>query len=374
MEIAPALLEYWMRDYYFDTEIDIGSSGVENFSLAEIRELINLTSQELDCVTFRDSQTFGNPELRKVIAERWGNGNPEWVMTTHGSSEAIYLIMNALLNAGDEVVILTPCYQQLFTIAESIGCRMKSWSLEVEQQFVPNIEKVKSLIRPETRMVVVNFPHNPTGVSLTLEEQEILLRAAEEVECYLVWDAAFADLTYDCPPLPCPSLQYHRAISIGTLSKAYGLPGLRVGWLIASPSVLAQCARLRDYITLHLSPLVELIAQRVIEKASLLLNLRLKQAHQNLEILTKWISQREEIAEWARPQGGVCTFLRLCGIPDIEAFCHRLARTYGVLLVPGTCFQHSDHIRLGFGGRTLELKEGLSRFERLLTIDAIGRE
>jgi aspartate/methionine/tyrosine aminotransferase len=113
-KIAPALLENWMRDYYFSTDIDIGSSGVENFSLAELYQLTNLTREELDRCVFHDSSSLGNIELRKAIASRWGNNDPEQVMVTHGSSEANFLIVNGLLNADDEVVVLDPCYQQLF--------------------------------------------------------------------------------------------------------------------------------------------------------------------------------------------------------------------------------------------------------------------
>lgn len=371
-KIAPALLEDWLREYYFNTEIDIGSSGVENFSLAELYQLTDLTQQELNSVVFHDSSSLGRFGLRKEIALRWGNGDPQQVMVTHGSSEAIFLIMNGLLHANDEIVVLDPCYQQLFSIAESIGCHLKPWRLQFEHNFAPNVEEAKSLINSNTRMVVVNFPHNPTGASLTPEQQQDLISAVAEVGAYLVWDGAFADLVYNGSELPNPNLQYDRSISMGTLSKAYGLPGLRFGWCIASPSVLARFVHLRDYITLHLSPLVELIAHRVVEKADRLLSIRLQQARTNLEILSEWIEQHQEFVEWARPVGGVCTFLHLRNISDTETFCHRLANNYKVLLVPGTCFNYQGHVRLGFGGATSDLNQGLSRLSKALVTDRLN--
>jgi capreomycidine synthase len=364
--IAPALLEGWMRDYYFNTEIDIGSSGVENFSLAELFQLTNLTQEELNNVVFHDSSSLGNLELRRAISSRWSDGDPEQVMVTHGSSEANFLIMNGLLNAGDEVIVLDPCYQQLFSIAEAIGCQLKRWQLQFERNFAPDIEQVKSLINSRTRMVIVNFPHNPTGVSLNKKEQDDLIDAVAEVGAYLVWDAAFADIVYDGSPLPYPNLRYDRSISMGTFSKCYGLPGLRFGWCLASPEVLARFVHLRDYMTLHLSPLVELIAHRVVESADNLLKIRLQQAHTNLEILYKWVEQHQEYVEWSRPQGGVCTFLRLRDISNSEAFCHHLANVHKVLLVPGTCFNHPSHVRFGFGGATSDLNEGLNRLSKAL--------
>jgi capreomycidine synthase len=282
-KIAPALLESWMRDYYFNTEIDIGSSGVENFSLSELYKLTNLTQEELNNVVFHDSSTLGSLPLRQAIASRWSNGDPEQVMVTHGSSEANFLIMNGLLNAGDEIVVLDPCYQQLFSIAESIGCQLKRWPLRSENNFAPDIEEAKKLITQHTRMVVVNFPHNPTGASLTQQEQNELVEAVAKVGAYLVWDAAFADIVYDDVPLPNPNLDYDRSISMGTFSKCYGLPGLRFGWCLASPEVLERFVHLRDYMTLHLSPMIELIAQRVVENADNLLSIRLQQARTNLD-------------------------------------------------------------------------------------------
>ena len=365
-EIAPALLEGWMRDYYFSTEIDIGSSGVENFSLTELYQLTNLTQEELNNVVFHDSSSLGSLQLRQAIASRWSNGDPEQVMVTHGSSEANFLIMNGLLNAGDEVVVLDPCYQQLFSIAESIGCQLKRWQFRCENNFAPDIEEAKKLITPRTRMVIVNFPHNPTGASLSQQEQNELIKAVAEVGAYLVWDAAFADIVYDGIPLPNPNLHYDRSISMGTFSKCYGLPGLRFGWCLASKEVLERFVHLRDYVTLHLSPMIELIAQRVVEKADNLLSIRLQQARTNLDILSKWVEEHQEFVKWSRPQGGVCTFLGLRSISDSEAFCHHLANVYKVLLVPGTCFNHPNHVRFGFGGATSDLKEGLSRLSKAL--------
>jgi capreomycidine synthase len=360
-----ALLESWMRRYYFATDIDIGSSGVESFSLGELRTLLGIHQEELDRVVFDDSMTLGGVGLRQAIADRWADGDGQRVMATHGSSEAIYLSLNALLQAGDEVLILEPLYQQFFSIAEAIGCRLKPWPLRAEQQFRPNVEEARSLIGPRTRMIIVNFPHNPTGVTLTRHEQENLVSAAAEVGAYLLWDAAFADLTYDQGSAE-PRLPYERAISLGTLSKAYGLPGLRVGWCVAATEVLERCERLRDYITLHLSPLVELIAQKAIEKSEVLLAIRRRQARTNLEILAAWVEQHRGAVEWARPQGGVCAFLRLCSVADTEALCHQLAHEHSVLLVPGACFNCPEHVRLGFGGPTSDLKEGLARLSGLL--------
>jgi aspartate/methionine/tyrosine aminotransferase len=238
--------------------------------------------------------------------------------------------------------------------------------LRFEREFVPDLEEAKKLIGSNTRMVIVNFPHNPTGTSLTLDEYREFLGIVEKSGAYLLWDGAFTELTYDQPPLPDPGLSYERSISQGTLSKAYGLPGLRVGWCLASPEVISRCIELRDYITLHLSPLIELIALNVVEKADRLLNVRVEQARQNLEILTEWVKKHSDVVSWVKPKGGVCAFPHICGVPDVEEFCRHFAKYYKTLLVPGSCFRSPGFVRLGFGGATAELIEGLSRLSAMM--------
>ena len=370
MKLAPAVLEEWLREYYFNTEIDIGSSGVQNFSLTELRELVGITDEELNAVVFDDSPTYGHPRLRQAIAAQWGNGDPRHVMATHGSSEVIFLVINTLLRPGDEVVALDPCYFSYRNMAESKGCELKSWRLRFEQKFVPDFDELKKLITPRTRMVMVNFPHNPTGASVTSEQQRELIRLTAEAGAYLVWDVALAALSHDGPPLPDPHLLYERCVSIGTLSKAYGLAGLRVGWCQAAPEVIEQFVHLRDYTTLYLSPLVELIAAKAVEHADEILRVRLPQAQLNLEILDHWIDQHAELTEWVRPRGGVTAFICFPYVPDIDTFCSRLAQEHGVLLVPGGCFNYAGHVRLGFGGPTAAFKEALNRLSHLLRAES----
>jgi capreomycidine synthase len=359
--LPPARLEEWMREYYFQAEIDIGSSGVEDLSFAELREMLGITADDLDGVVFRDSETLGGAELRAAIARRWTAGAEQSVMATHGSSEAIFLAMTALLAPGDEVLALAPCYQQLIGVAESIGCAVRHWPMKADRGFEADLDALRRSLSPKTRMLVVNFPHNPTGRSLTREDARALVGAAAARGTYLVWDGAFGDITYDAPPLPSPLDAYDRALVLGTLSKCYGLPGLRVGWCLASPDVLARMACVRDYVTLHLSPLVELIATRVIDGADRILARWLPLARRNRQVVTAWMQEHRDYASWAPPDGGVCAFPRLEGITDTEPFCRALAESHRVLLVPGTCFGHPGHVRLGFGRRTELLSEGLSR-------------
>jgi capreomycidine synthase len=366
MPYKAALLEDWLRDYYFEVDVDLGGSGVEDFSLAELRQLVGLRQEELDSVVFHDSKSLGGSAIRRALADRFARGESERVMVTHGSTEANFLLMNALLSPGDEVVALDPLYQQLYGVAEGLGCKVTRWPLRFEDAFRPDLEELRRQVGPRTRMVIVNFPHNPTGTSITREEQEELVRIVSGVGAYLVWDAAFAELTYDRPPLPDPVFGYERALSMGTLSKAYGLPGLRVGWCLAQPEILQRLVLLRDYISLSLSPLVELIAQRAIEEGDTLVTMRREQARRNLARLAKWLLEHQGLIQWVPPQGGVSAFVRFEPDRDVERLCHRLAQEHRVLLVPGSCFGHPNHARLGFGGGSAAFDRGLDALSQVL--------
>ncbi len=365
MNIAPALLEDWLREYYFAVDHDLGSSGVENFSWRDLRRLTGLADSDLDVVMFNDSHTMGAPSLRQAVADRWAGGDAARVMVTHGSSEAMYLAIRAIVQPGDEVVALTPCYQPLSAIAEGAGANMKRWRLRAERQYEPDLDEFRALVTDRTRLVILNFPHNPTGATLTAAQLSYVLDIVSARGAYLLWDAAFAEMTLDGDPLPDPSATYDRCVTLGTLSKTYGLPGLRVGWCIGAPALLDQCMRWRDYITLHLSPLVEMVAERAIRQASVLLAQRVPQVRTNLRLVADWVDANRHAVSWVRPHGGVSSFVRLA-MPDVTAFCRELAVTQRVLLCPGVCFGDRTRVRLGFGSSTASVEEGLARIGTLL--------
>lgn len=360
MKYQPFLIEQFFRKYDFHTEITLCSSGVQPYTLGELRRLLDLTQEDLDGIALRDSYSHGIPQLRQAVADRFGTGDPDEVLVTHGSSEAIYLLMHALLRPGDEVVSLHPSYQSHYSLAEDLGCRVKYWRLRSDEGFAANLDELRQLLTPRTKMVTVNFPNNPTGQTLSRKEFELLLGILEGTQAYLVWDNAFGELIYEGEPLPNPRRFLRRAISLETLSKSYGLAGLRVGWCHAPREVIDACVEMRDYTTLNLSPLNEYLALWSVQKIERLLGPRLGQARANRQLLGDWIARQQGRVAWTPPRGGVSAFLHLPG-EDAEGFCERLTQDRGVFVLPGTCFGHPGHIRLGFGGAAEELAEGLQR-------------
>jgi capreomycidine synthase len=362
-----------MRDYYHKVDRDIGSSGVRDLSMAELSALCGFDLADLDPMVFHDSESFGGSRLRAVLADRWTDGDVDRIMVTHGSSEAIYLVMHLALKPGDEVIVVDPAYQQLHDIAAWRGCRVTRWRLDAHNGFAADISALRELAAFGAQMIVVNFPHNPTGVSITPAEQKELVAIAAEAGAWLVWDHAFGELTYTADPLPLPTW-YDRSIAFGTFSKSYGLAGLRVGWCVAQPELLARMALLRDYIALYVSPVLEFFAEHAVRHADTIVARHREHARENLRIVADWAEGRPELVRFTAPAGGVSTFVELVDQPDVVRSCRRLAEQHRVLLVPGACFDdaYRNYVRLGFGGTRTELTEGLSLLERVLREDALA--
>lgn len=336
MDIATAKLEAWMRDYYHEVDHDIGSSGVRDLSMAEFRELCGFEMSDLDPMIFHDSESYGGKRLRAALADRWSGGDVGRMMVTHGSSEAIYLVMQTVLEPGDEIITVDPAYQQLYDIAAARGCRVTRWPLDAGNGFAADLSLLRHLASSRPAVIVVNFPHNPTGVSITAAQQAELIEIAAASGAWLVWDHAFGELTYTGRPLPLPTGQYERCIGFGTFSKSYGLAGLRVGWCLAPPRLLAEMALLRDYIALYVSPVLEFFAEQAVRNADRIVAMQQQHAAANLRLLREWAASVHDLVRFTEPDGGVTAFVEFPGQPDVVRSCRRWPRSTACCWCPAS--------------------------------------
>jgi capreomycidine synthase len=369
-EVAPDL-ESWYRTELSRGQLDLSSSGVWPYSLRELRRLIGVETSQLDRVVLEDSVSLGSPRLRQAIAARYAPHHVEWVMATHGSSEAISLLMRVLLREADRVVVLDPIYHSLRTHAEQRGCRVRR--VDVDAFVGEAATGWRRAIPPDTDVVVVNFPHNPTGQVLSAEDVDRLVHRCNAVGATLVWDGAMEELPMTSDARSSSPTCRDNVIRFGTLSKAFGLPGLRVGWCIAPPALLQAAFAERDRTTLFLSPLIELIAALAIENADVLIAPRLAHARRNLDRLDAWIDEHSGAVTWQRPKGGVCGLMQVRGSRDTESFCRRVLAATGVLLVPGKAFDRPGAVRIGYGGPPAAMGDGLERLSRFLRTDDMDR-
>lgn len=361
----PPLLEQWYRDHRSPRVLDLSSSGVPALTVAEALELVGLGWEDLGAVRLDDSESLGALALRQAVAQAWGIGDPDRVLATQGSNESIFLVMHTLLAPGDEVVSVSPVYHAYQTALQALHCDVRWWRLPAEAGFQPDLDRLDALVRPTTKAIIVNFPHNPTGVTVSPAEQATIIDISQRAGAYLLWDNAFAELTYDSPPLTDPTRLYDRALSIGTLSKAYGLPGLRIGWCLGPPELLARTIPLRDSTTLFLSPLTEAVATAAVGRRAALRERYACQLAGNRRRLLEWAAASPDVADCPAPAGGVTAFVRFAGIASTIGPCRDLARA-GVLLLPGAAFGHPDRVRLGFGGPGADLLAGLGKVTEFL--------
>ncbi len=365
--LQSAPLEDWYRYRYFNNQIDISGSGAEEFTFAEIREKANFSFSELDDLYVLDGETVGSLAVRELLANRFGTGDPDQVMTTSGANEALHLVVRSLLGPGDEIITLGPCYHCHDKIAESMGCDVKKWTISQKDDFSLDFDELKNLISSKTKALFLNFPHNPTGMSISQSMLDEIVELARENDVYLVWDAVFQYLTYETAPLKDPILVYDKAITLGTFSKAYGAPGLRFGWIIGPKDMLDACVRQKDYGNLFVAPLVEFVAEKMLRNLDVFSQEKLSQATKNRALVKSWSENLKQHVNWREPEGGVCGAIELLNHQDDVSFCEKALADYGVLLVPGSCFGMPGFARLGFGGNAEKLSEGLNRLEQFLS-------
>jgi capreomycidine synthase len=370
MSETPPYLEAWYRNYLPLARVDISSSGVEPYTFRELREVCGISTAELDELALQDSLTLGSTPLREALARRYAGGDARRVLVTHGSSEAIFLVLGSILGPQDRVTLLSPLYHSLARYVDMSAAHVTRAGLDEVRELVDNGQDWSPLIADGTTVVVVNFPHNPTGYCLTAAAMASLRRRCADIGALLVWDAAFEELPMADTGVALPFEPDERVVRFGTFSKAFGLPGLRVGWAIAPPEILDRTLAVRDRTTLFLSPLIETIATRVVAAADDLIGPRARQARANLALVDRWIQQEAPHVDWHRPTGGVCGLLHLRGLADTESLCLRLLHTHGTMLVPGKAFEAPGAVRLGFGGGTADLVTGLEALREVLHADA----
>ena len=362
----PAPLEDWYRHHYFANEIDISGSGVEDYTFQDIQRIAGFSFGELDASQLHDAPTVGGVAIRTRLASLFGTGDPDSVMVTNGANEGLQLVVRSVLKPGDELITLGPCYHCHDKIAESMGVTVRKWALSVDGDFQLDVGALASLVSADTKALCLNFPHNPTGKSISQEMLDDIVAIARDNDLYLIWDAVFQQLTYEQPPLQDPIHRYAKTITLGTFSKAYGAPGLRFGWIIGPHDVIAASVRQKDYGNLFVAPLIEFAAEKMLARLEAFSLPRLAQATANRMAVDEWLGRDDIALAWRRPDGGVCGLVALpAGAKDVE-FCSGLLAKEGVLLVPGSCFGMPGHARLGFGGNGQKLVEGLARLERFL--------
>ncbi|MCJ7624576.1 MAG: aminotransferase class I/II-fold pyridoxal phosphate-dependent enzyme [Anaerolineaceae bacterium] len=350
-------IEAWFDAYQFKKEYDIGESGVKFFKLGDLD--IDLSSVDL-----RYGYHLGTPELRELIASFSPGLSASQVGVTTGAGEAIFAVMAALVGPKDHAVIEVPNFPSLYEVPASLNRGYSLFPLAFEEDFRPDIDRLKSLIKPETKLIALTHPNNPTGSVISAKELEAFIELAESIDAYLLVDETYRELSFD-EPAPLAAALSPKAISITSMSKAYGIPGIRIGWVAAQEEIINAVCAVREQITICNSALGEKITLEVLRRKDAFLTEVRKTVLDNYQILKTWMEKRDDL-EWVAPQGGVVAFPRLVEDVPADDMCRLLVEKYKAFVVPGFCFQMPRYFRLGFGGNEPELRAGLDRLDQAL--------
>jgi aspartate/methionine/tyrosine aminotransferase len=365
-KIKPFKLERYFARYEFSTEYLLCSSDCESLAIQDLLNLEEGAEGIFKKHWLGYTEFQGSPTLRQEIANIYDTITPDQVLVHSGAEEAIFLFMQAALEPGDHVIVHWPCYQSLFEIAISLGCQVSRWEARAENRWALDSNELKDLIQPNTKAIVINTPHNPTGYLMSQETFQETWQLAQSQDILLFSDEVYRESEYN------PKDRLHAAcdlgpqgISLGVTSKTYGLAGLRIGWIATQNHDLYQrIAKLKDYTTICNSAPSEFLAELALRHRQRLVSRNLGIITRNLDLLDDFFSHYPEIFQWLKPDAGPIAFPRLLS-DNVDEFCDRLVKEAGVLLLPGSMYDHPhNHFRIGFGRENMP--EALERLESFL--------
>jgi len=355
MNLPPFKLERYFAKYEFNTEYLLCSSDCESMPIAELLAMEAGAAEKFQQVWLGYTESQGSPALRAEICKLYETIQPEEILVHTGAEEAIFLCMFAAFKESDHVIIHSPGYQSLAEVARAAGCGVSPWRAREENGWALDLDELRHLVRTNTKAIVINTPHNPTGYLMTREDYEAVHKFAQENDLLLFSDEVYRESEYDLTSrLPAGCDFGEHAISLGVTSKTYGLAGLRIGWIATkNKKIYEKMASLKDYTTICNSAPSEFLAEVAMRNRTKLAERNLGIIKDNLVVMDNFFSQHTDLFSWIRPQAGSMAFPRLLK-GDVEEFCDRLVKKAGVLLLPGSIYDDSrNHFRLGFGRKNL---------------------
>jgi aspartate/methionine/tyrosine aminotransferase len=368
MKIETFALERWMTAWETKTPYDIAESGIFPMTAGELLAFEPSEERERTLASLLDlrlgySEAPGTLALRSAIAATYRDTGPDEVLVTTGAIEANFLLFNVLLEPGDHVVAVYPAYQQLYSVPRAIGCDVSLWTLRPENGFRFDLDELERLVTTRTRLIVINSPHNPTGAMLSAEDLRRIDRLASSIGARVLSDEAYRWLEVPGDEPLAPPMRDHAGagVSVGTLSKPFGLPGLRIGWIAAQADLVAKCWGMRDYVSLSPGKLNDALAVLALKHRDRIIQRTQAIVRRNLETARAWFAEHAEVVSWTPPRGGLLALMRYAlDIPSLE-LSNLLAEKYGVMLAPGSAFGVEHHLRIGVGQQPETFAEGLRR-------------
>lgn len=370
MKIKPFAVEEWMNAWEEGAQFNIAETCVDSISLDE---LFALTGQDRDAFLREFSArrlTYGAiegaPAFKQGVCKLYKTLAPEHIVPTHGAAGANHHIFYSLLEPGDRVVSIMPTYQQLYSIPASFGADVCLLHLRQENDYLPDLDELRRLATPDTKMICINNPNNPTGALMPAELLREIVEIARGVGAYVLCDEVYRHLTQT--DVWCESIAdlYEKGISVSSMSKVFSLAGLRLGWIATRDAdVVKACLSHRDYDLVSCGMFDEAVAAVALNHSGKLLERNRTMVRENLAVLDAWVKSEPRLT-YIKPQAGTTALVYYdYDVPSYE-FCERMYRETGAFVTPGDCFEQPHSVRIGYASGTQILKDGLAAFSDFL--------
>lgn len=369
MKIREFGVETWMNRHENDCELNLAETCVDSLTVAELLAMAGKTETilgELLPLKLTYGAIAGSGRLRALIAGLYATQGPDNVVVTHGAIGANALVYSALVEPGDRVVSVLPTYQQHYSIPESLGAEVRVLRLREEDRYLPDLDDLRRLATPGTKLIAINNPNNPTGSLMDAPFLRRVVEIARGCGAWLLCDEVYRGTDQEGDGLTASIADlYERGISTASMSKTFSLAGLRLGWIAAPVALIGAVAVHRDYNTISVGVLDDHFAAIALENRDGILARSRTITRRNLAILDAWVV-REGLVSWVKPRSGTTALLRFhLPIPS-EDLCLRLLERTGVMLTPGSALDMEGHLRVGFTNAEDALREGLRRLAGFL--------
>ena len=372
MKIKPFAVEEWMNAWEVGAKYNIAETCVDSISMNELFELTGEDKTEFLNRLCARRLSYGDieglPEFRKGVCGLYKTLNIENIVPTHGASGANHHVFYSLISPGDRVVSIMPTYQQLYSIPESYGADVQILHLSKENNYLPDLEKLRRLVTPKTKMICINNPNNPTGALMSEQMLREIVEIARSADAWILCDEVYRHLSQEDGW--CPSIVdlYEKGISVSSMSKVFSLAGLRLGWIATHDmSVVKSCLSHRDYNLVSCGVFDEMLAAVALKHRDKLLERSRKIVRENLQILGDWVGSEPHVS-YVKPKAGTTALVYYDLDISSYEFCEEMYKKTGAFVTPGDCFEVPHSMRIGYAYGKQDLIDGLKAISEYIAM------
>ena len=372
MNIKPFAVEEWMNAWEVGAKYNIAETCVDSISMNDLFELTGEDKTEFLNRLCARRLSYGDieglPEFRKGVCGLYKTLNIENIVPIHGASGANHHVFYSLISPGDRVVSIMPTYQQLYSIPESYGADVQILYLSKENNYLPDLEKLRRLVAPKTKMICINNPNNPTGALMSEQMLREIVEIARSADAWILCDEVYRHLSQEDGW--CPSIVdlYEKGISVSSMSKVFSLAGLRLGWIATHDmSVVKSCLSHRDYNLVSCGVFDEMLAAAALKHRDKLLERSRKIVRENLQILDDWVGSEPHVS-YVKPKAGTTALVYYDLDISSYEFCEEMYKKTGAFVTPGDCFEVPHSMRIGYAYGKQDLIDGLKAISEYIAM------